>query len=106
MGQIKGVEDLGIFRVLGQPNLNIRVDRGKAARYGLNAGDINTVIQTTMNGNVATTVLEGDRQFNLTVRLAPEYRNSIEAVRNIKVGYQTATGAAYIPLSRTCRHIS
>ncbi len=99
MAQIKGVEDLGIFRVLGQPNLNIRVDRAKAARYGLNAGDVNTVIQTTLDGNLATTILEGDRQFNLTVRLAPEYRNSIEAVRNIKVGYQTGTGTAYIPLT-------
>ncbi len=99
MAQIKGVEDLGIFRVLGQPNLNIRVDRERAARYGLNAGDVNTVIQTTLDGNLATTVLEGDRQFNLTVRLAPEYRNSIEAVRNIKVGYETGTGVAYIPLA-------
>jgi cobalt-zinc-cadmium resistance protein CzcA len=99
MGRIKGVEDLGVFRVLGQPNLNISVDRAKAARYGLNAGDVNTVIQTALDGNVATTVLEGDRQFNLTVRLAPEYRNSIEAVRNIKVAYQTNTGSAYIPLS-------
>ena len=99
MAQIKGVEDLGIFRVLGQPNFNIRVDREKTARYGLNAGDVNTVIQTALNGNVATTVLESDRQFNLTVRVAPEYRNSIEAVRNIKVGYQTAHGVAYIPLS-------
>ncbi len=97
--RIKGVEDLGIFRVLGQPNLNIKVDRAKAARYGLNAGDVNTVIQTALDGNVATTVLEGDRQFNLTVRLAPEYRNNIEAVRNIKVGYQTGSGTAYIPLS-------
>ncbi len=100
MSQVKGVEDLGIFRVLGQPNLNIKVDRAKAARYGLNAGDVNTVIQTTLDGNMATTILEGDRQFNLTVRLAPEYRNSIQAVRNIKVGYQTGNGAnAYIPLS-------
>src|SRR5208337_634456 len=97
MAQIKGVEDLGIFRVLGQPNLNIRVDRAKTARYGLNAGDVNTVIQTTLDGNVATTVLESDRQFNLTVRLAPEYRSSIEAVRNIKVAYQTSSGVAYIP---------
>ncbi len=99
MGLIRGVEDLGIFRVLGQPNLNIKVDRAKAARYGLNAGDITTVIQTTLDGNVATTVLEADRQFNLTVRLKPGYRNSIEAVRNIKAGYQTGAGAAYIPLS-------
>jgi cobalt-zinc-cadmium resistance protein CzcA len=100
MAQVKGIEDLGIFRVLGQPNLNIKVNREKAARYGLNAGDVNTVIQTTMNGNAATTVLEGDRQFNLTVRLAARYRENIEEVRNIKVGYQTGSGAnAYIPLS-------
>jgi cobalt-zinc-cadmium resistance protein CzcA len=100
MEQIKGVEDLGIFRVLGQPNLNVKVDRAKAARYGLNSGDVNTVVQTALGGATATTVLEGDRQFNLTVRLAPEYRSSIDAVRNIKVGYQTGNGAnAYIPLS-------
>ncbi len=101
MAQVRGVEDLGIFRVLGQPNLNIKVDRAKAARYGLNAGDLNTVVQTALGGTAATTVLEADRQFNLTVRLAPEYRTSIDKVRNIKVGYQTAGGAnAYIPLSQ------
>ena len=100
MDQIRGVEDLGIFRVLGQPNLNIKVDRAKAARYGLNAGDLNTVVQTALGGTVATTVLEEDRQFNLTVRLNPEYRSDIDAVRNIKVGYQTGNGGnAYIPLS-------
>jgi cobalt-zinc-cadmium resistance protein CzcA len=100
MKKVKGIEDLEIFRVLGQPNLNIAVDRARAARYGLNTGDVNTVVQTALGGAVATTVLEGDRQFNLTVRLAPEFRESIDAVRNIKVGYQTANGAnAYIPLS-------
>lgn len=99
MHQIKGVTDLGIFRVLGQPNLNIKIDREKTARYGLNTGDVNTVIQAAMGGTVATTVLEGDRQFNLTVRAAPEYRNNIEAIGNIKVGYQTAgSTTAYIPL--------
>ena len=98
MSQIKGVEDLGIFRVLGQPNLNITVDRARAARYGLNTGDINTVVQAALGGAVASTVLEGDRQFNLTVRLAPEFRDSLDAVRRIKVGYQTGSGNAYIPL--------
>ncbi len=99
MSQVRGVADLGIFRVLGQPNLNIKVDRDKAARYGLNTGDVNTVIQAGMGGQVASTVLEGDRQFNLTVRLTPENRNSIESVGNIKVGYQSAGGTtAYIPL--------
>jgi cobalt-zinc-cadmium resistance protein CzcA len=99
MSQVRGIADLGVFRVLGQPNLNIRVDRRKAARYGLNSGDVNTVIQAAMGGAVATTVLEGDRQFALAVRLAPPYRDSIDAVGNIKVAYQTTTGAnAYIPL--------
>jgi len=99
MKDVRGVADLGIFRVLGQPNLNIKVDREKAARYGLNTGDVNTVIQAAMGGAVATTVLEGDRQFNLTVRLGSQHRDTIESVSNIKVGYTSASGAtAYIPL--------
>jgi heavy metal efflux system protein len=100
MSQVRGVTDLGIFPVLGQPNLNIKVDRAKAARYGLNSGDVNAVVQATMGGAVATSVLEGDRQFDLVVRYTPEYRDSIDKIRNIKVAYQTASGAnAYIPLS-------
>jgi cobalt-zinc-cadmium resistance protein CzcA len=100
MGEVRGVEDLGIFHVVGQPNLNIKVDREKASRYGLNTGDVNTVVQTAMSGTVATTVLEGDRQFNLTVRFSPEDRSDIDSVRNLKVGYQTGAGTtAYIPLS-------
>jgi heavy metal efflux system protein len=99
MAQVRGVQDLGIFHVLGQPNLNIKIDRAKAARYGLNTGDINTVIQAAMGGTVASQVLEGDRSFNLTVRLAPRYRTDVEAIGNVMVGYQTSSGAnAYIPL--------
>lgn len=100
MNQVRGVADLGIFPVLGQPNLNIRVNREKAARYGLNSGDVNSVIQAAMGGAVATSVLEGDRQFDLVVRYTPEYRDSIDKIRNIKVAYTTASGSnAYIPLS-------
>jgi heavy metal efflux system protein len=99
MAQVRGVADLGIFRVLGQPNLNIKVDRQRAARYGLNVSDVNTVVQAALGGTVATTVLESDRQFNVTVRLSPEYRDSIQSVSNIKVGYTTPNGNAYIPLS-------
>ncbi|MBY4730386.1 CusA/CzcA family heavy metal efflux RND transporter [Cupriavidus pauculus] len=100
MGQIRGVADLGVFRVLGQPNLNIKVNREAAARYGLNTGDVNAVVQAALGGAQATTVLEGDRKFALTVRMAPEYRGSIDAIRNIKVAYQTSGGSnAYIPLS-------
>ena len=99
MAQVRGVEDLGIFHVLGQPNLDIRIDRARAARYGLNSGDVNAVIQAAMGGAVASQVLEGDRSFNLTVRLAPRFRTSVEAIGDIKVGYQTSSGTnAYIPL--------
>jgi cobalt-zinc-cadmium resistance protein CzcA len=100
MSQVRGIADLGIFPVLGQPNLNIKVDRAKAARYGLNSGDVNSVVQAAMGGAAATSVLEGDRQFDLVVRYTPEYRDSVEQIRNIKVAYQTSSGGnAYIPLS-------
>ena len=99
IGQVRGVADLGIFPVLGQPNLNIKVDRAKAARYGLNSGDVNAVIQASLGGAVATTVLEGERQFELVIRYTPEYRDSIEKIRSIKVAYQAPSGTnAYIPL--------
>jgi cobalt-zinc-cadmium resistance protein CzcA len=100
MTQVRGMTDLGIFHVQGQPNLNVKVDRAKAARYGLNTGDVNTVVQAALGGTIATTLLEGDRSWNVQVRLPPEYRENVEAVRNIKVGYQTPAGVnAYIPLS-------
>jgi cobalt-zinc-cadmium resistance protein CzcA len=99
MERVKGMEDVGIFHIVGQPNLNIRIDRAKAARYGLNSGDVNSVIQASMAGAVASTVLESDRQFNLTVRLAPKYRDNIEAISAVPVAYQTPAGTtAYIPL--------
>ena len=97
--QVRGMEDVGTFHVVGQPNLNITIDREKSARYGLNTGDVNSVIQAAMGGAVATTLLEGDRSWNVTVRLAPKYRDNIEAVGDVKVGYQNAAGAvSYIPL--------
>ncbi len=100
MNQVKGVEDLGVFRVLGQPNFNITIDRQKASRYGLNSGDINAVVQAAAGGMQATTVLEGDRQFALTVRLAPEFRSNLDAIGNILVAYTASSGAtAYIPLN-------
>jgi len=100
MKQVRGVADLGIFHVRGQGNLNIKIDRDKTARYGLNTGDVNTVIQAALGGAVASTVLEGDRMFNLTVRFGPDYRKTMDDVKNLKVGYQTASGNnAYIPLA-------
>jgi cobalt-zinc-cadmium resistance protein CzcA len=99
MSKVRGIADLGIFHVVGQPNLDIRIDREKIARYGLNTGDVNTVIQAAMGGAVATTVLEADRQWNVTVRAQEDQRDSIEKIGDIKVGYQTPAGStAYIPL--------
>jgi cobalt-zinc-cadmium resistance protein CzcA len=101
MQQVSGIADLGIFHVLGQPNLNIKIDREKAARYGLNTGDVNTVIQAALGGSTATTLLEGDRQFSVVVRLPAEYRSSLEAVGNVKVAVASAGGPnAYIPLGQ------
>ena len=101
MEEVKGVADLGVFRVLGQPNLNITVDRERAARYGLNSGDINSVVQAALGGTQATTVFEDERQFALIARVALEYRDSVDRVRTIKVALQAAGGGvnAYIPLS-------
>jgi cobalt-zinc-cadmium resistance protein CzcA len=98
MAQVRGIADLGAFWVLGQPNLNIRIDREKAARYGLSVNDVNNVVQAALGGTVATTLLEADRQFGVAVRLAPDYRNNLDTVRDLKVGIQTSAGNAYIPL--------
>jgi heavy metal efflux system protein len=97
---VQGVADLGIFHVVGQPNLNIRIDRDKAARYGLNTGDVNTVVQAALGGSDATTVLEADRQFAVTLRLDEKYRSDVDAIRTLKVAYQTPSGSnGYVPLS-------
>jgi heavy metal efflux system protein len=100
MRQVQGITDLGIFHVLGQPNLNIKIDREKAARYGLNTGEVNTIIQAALGGTTATTLLESDRQFSVVVRLPAEYRSSLEAAAKVKVGITISGGAnAYIPLN-------
>ncbi len=99
MSKVKGVADLGIFYIMGQPNLNIHIDREKIARYGLNTGDVNTAIQTAMGGSVATMVQEGEKQFGLSVRFINNERNSIEKVKNLRIGFATSNGGnGYIPL--------
>ena len=100
MSHIDGVADLGVFHILGQPNMNIQINRERAARYGLNTGDVATAIQTAMAGVEATQVLEGDRRFSLTVRFAKSSRATPADVRHMRVGYTTASGAtSFIPLS-------
>ena len=101
MAKVQGVADLGVFNTLGQPNLNIQIDREKAARYGLNTGDVTTVVQAALGGTQATTVWEGDRQYALSVRLRQKDRGSLDAVKNLRIAYATsaAGGSSYVPLT-------
>ena len=85
IAEVRGVTDPGVFSLLGQPNLVIKVDRAKAARYGFSVGDINTVVQAAIGGLEVSRVYEGEWNFALTVRLAPEYRLNVDAIRSIPV---------------------
>jgi cobalt-zinc-cadmium resistance protein CzcA len=99
---VRGVENPGGFGLLGQPNLIVLIDREKAARYGFSVGDINSVVQAAIGGQEVTRVYEEERSFALTVRLAPEYRLSVDAIRAIPVALPNAdpkAPTAYIALS-------
>jgi len=85
MRQVKGIEDLGVFRVLGQPNLNVTVDRQQAARYQINVADVQDAIQTAVGGNALTQVLQGEARYDLVLRYLPKYRNQKEAIQNIRL---------------------
>jgi cobalt-zinc-cadmium resistance protein CzcA len=85
MRTIPGVEDLGLFRVIGQPNLNLTLNRDKAARYQINATDVQDAIQTAVGGNAITQVLQGEQRYDLTLRYLPQYRDTKEAIENIRL---------------------
>jgi len=85
MRQVKGIEDLGVFRVLGQPNLNVSVDRAQAARYQINAADVQDAIQTAVGGNALTQVLQGEARYDLVLRYLPKFRDKKEAIQNIRL---------------------
>jgi len=85
MRGVKGVEDLGVFHVLGQPNLNITVDRNAAARYQINVADVQDAVQTAVGGNALTQVLKGEARYDLTLRYLPKYRDTQEAIENIRL---------------------
>jgi cobalt-zinc-cadmium resistance protein CzcA len=97
MSGVPGVKDLGIFRLVGQPNLLIQVDREASARYGLRVSDVNAVVQAAVGGQAVTQVFEGERLFDLVVRFLPEFRRDAEAIGNILVS--TPEGAR-IPLKQ------
>jgi cobalt-zinc-cadmium resistance protein CzcA len=96
LGTIRGVKDLKVEQLFGQPYITIDIDRGKIARHGINVSDVREVIATAIGGEAATRVYEEHRRFNLVVRFPEQYRNSIETIGNIRL---TASGGAFIPLS-------
>lgn len=97
MNKVKGVKDLGMFKSLLQPNVKIVPNRELCARYGLNTGDVENVVQAAIGGQAVTQVYEGEKYFDLTVRWLEKYRNSIEAIREITIA--TPDGGA-IPLGQ------
>jgi cobalt-zinc-cadmium resistance protein CzcA len=82
---VKGIEDLGVLRVLGQPNLNVTVDRDQAARYQINVSDIQDAVQTAVGGNALTQVLKGEARYDLVMRYLPQYRDTKEAIEKIRL---------------------
>lgn len=125
LAKVPGVTDPGAFNLLGQPNLVIKVDRAKAARYGITVSDMNTVVQAAIGGQEVTRVYDGEMNFPLTVRLAPQYRDNVDAIRSVPVALPNSdpkspttyialgdvaevrleTGAAYIYRQNTERFV-
>jgi len=85
MRPIRGIEDLGVFRVRGQPNLNFTVDRDQASRYGINVSDVQDAIQTAVGGNALTQVLIGEQRYDLVLRYLPQYRDTKEAIEKVRL---------------------
>jgi cobalt-zinc-cadmium resistance protein CzcA len=85
MRTVRGIQDLGLFRVIGQPNLNLTVDRQKAARYQINVADVQDAVQTAIGGNALTQVLQDEQRYDLVLRYLPQFRDRKEAIENIRL---------------------
>ena len=99
MRGIQGVQDLGLFRVIGQPNLNVTVDRGRADRFGLNVSDIQDAIETAVGSKAQGQVLQGERRYDLMVRYQPQYRTTVDAIRDLRV---LAPSGERVSLDQVC----
>src|SRR5262249_4892985 len=97
---VRGVEDLGLVQTLGQPNLTISPDRALCARYGLNVGDVEAVLQAAVGGQAVTQVFEGEKRFDLVVRWRETYRDSVQRIQEILVG--TSDGGQ-VPLGQVAK---
>jgi cobalt-zinc-cadmium resistance protein CzcA len=99
MRKIPGVQDLGLFRVIGQPNLNVVVDRRKAARYQINVADVQDAVQTAVGGNALSQVLQGEQRYDLVMRYLAPYRDTKEAIQNIRL---LAPSGERVSLAQLC----
>ncbi len=97
MSQVQGVQDLGVFRSIGQPNLNYLVNRQAAARYGINVSDIQDAIQTAVGGGAVSQVLRGEARYDLVVRYQKPYRDTAEAIGDIQL---LSPSGERVPLSQ------
>jgi cobalt-zinc-cadmium resistance protein CzcA len=94
---VPGIADTAVYRSMGQPNLLITPDRTKCWRYGLNVGDVANIVQAAIGGQAVTQVLEGDRRFDLVLRWQSKYRQSLDAIRQIRVALPAG---GYVPLAQ------
>jgi heavy metal efflux system protein len=100
MRQVNGIADLGVFRALGQPNINFEVDRDEAARYQINVADVQDAVQTAVGGNALTQVLQGEARYDLVLRYLPQYRSTREAIENIRL---LSPSGERVALSQLCK---
>ena len=100
MSRIPGIEDLGMFRVLGQPNLNFVVDREKVARYQLNVADVQDAIETAVGGKTVSEVLRGEQVYDLVARYKPQFRETQSAISGIRL---LAPSGERVSLSQLCQ---
>lgn len=102
LDSVRGVEDLAVFNVLGQPTVNITIDRVAAGRYGLTPQDINTAVRVAIGGDSPGDFYEpnSDRRFPIVVRLAPQFRQSPEAIQNLRIGVTQGERVTQIPLNQ------
>ena len=117
---VKGIEDLGILRNLGQPEFRINLDQEKMARYGINTADAQSVIEMAIGGKAATQLYQGERRFDIRIRYQKDYRDTEEKIRRLMVptqdggripiseiaSIQTLTGPAFIYRDNNTRYIA
>ena len=97
ISRVPGIADITVVRELGQPSLTVTPDRAKIARYGLNVDDVNTMVETAMGGKAASQVIQGERQFDLLVRMQEPYRKDADAIRSLLIA---TPGGQHLPLSQ------